>query len=150
MERRVIIDTNALYILLLGAENEARQIALFLDDSKPAITPTIISKLLHVLTLRYLRKHGLIKGVRDMRKWIATNGYPQDVIVAIEDLLKSLNPDILTERLDDWKELIETAKSLKLMSNDALIAIAAKRHNVDRMITFDSDFKRVPWIDTIP
>jgi len=134
----------------LGREYEARQIASILDDSKPVTTPTIISELLHILTLRYLRKHGLIKGVRDMRKWIATKGYPQDVIVAIEDLLESLNPDILTERLEDWKELIETANSLKLMSNDALIAIAAKRHNVNRMITFDSDFKRVPWIDTIP
>lgn len=86
-----------------------------------------------------------------MRTGIATNGYPQEVIVAIiVDLLKSLNPDILTEGLEDWKELIETANSLKLMSNNALIAIATKRHNVNRMITFDSDFKRVSWIDTIP
>ncbi len=37
-----------------------------------------------------------------------------------------------------------------LLPNDAIIAATCKHYNIDTIITFDKDFKRVPWLKVIP
>ena len=38
---------------------------------------------------------------------------------------------------------------LKLLTNDALIAAACKHHGIRKIATFDSDFKRVEFLEVI-
>ena len=46
--------------------------------------------------------------------------------------------------------MIETASQLKLLPSDAILALTCKRNDMDTIITFDEDFKRVPWLKVAP
>ena len=48
------------------------------------------------------------------------------------------------------EEFLDLIKSYGLLPNDALIAIAALKHGISTIATFDEDFKRIPWLTTIP
>ncbi|MCE4604028.1 MAG: PIN domain-containing protein [Aeropyrum sp.] len=37
-----------------------------------------------------------------------------------------------------------------LLPNDALIVSTCKHHGLSTIITFDEDFKRIPWLKVIP
>ena len=37
-----------------------------------------------------------------------------------------------------------------LLPNDAIIVATCKHYNIDTIITFDEDFKRIPWLKVIP
>jgi len=41
-------------------------------------------------------------------------------------------------------------RSWDLLPGDALIAITARHYGIDTILTFDEDFKRVPWLKVIP
>jgi len=150
MAGRVMLDTNVLYILLLGPPGEARRIAEALEDRELYTTPTVVAELLHLLTLRYLRRKGLVKGPLSLKRWIRSRGYPKEVLEAVRELLEALNPTLLPEAPESWSEIIETAAEHKLPSNDALIALTCRKHGIDTIATLDEDFKRVPRLKTIP
>jgi len=69
-----------------------------LEKYRPFVTPLILAKLLHVATLRYLKRRGLVEGVRGMRRYIAREGYPREVLVAISDLLEAVSPGLCPSR----------------------------------------------------
>ena len=103
-----------------------------------------------MLTLRYLRRKGLVKGPLSLKRWIRSRGYPREVLEAVRELLEALNPTILPEAPESWSEIIEIAAEHRLPSNDALIALTCRKHGIDTIATLDEDFKRVPWLKTIP
>ncbi len=45
---------------------------------------------------------------------------------------------------------LEITKQYGLLPNDALIAATCKHYNIDTLITFDEDFKRIPWLKVVP
>ncbi|MEB3691297.1 MAG: PIN domain-containing protein [Caldisphaeraceae archaeon] len=47
-------------------------------------------------------------------------------------------------------ELIDVAKNFHLLPADALIALTCKHYGIDTILTFDENFKRVPWLKVIP
>ena len=150
MARRVMVDTNIFYMLLLGSPSEARRIAEALYGKELYTVPIVVAELLHVLTLRYLRKKEAVKGPLSLRKWIRSRGYPPDVIGAVKELLDVLNPVLLPEPVQSWREIIEVASRYRLPSNDAVIALTCKRYGIDVLATLDKDFERVPWLKIIP
>ena len=150
MAGRVIVDTNIFYILLLGPPEDARRVAETLEDKELYTTPIVIAELLHLFTLRYLKRKGLVKGPLSLKKWIRSSGYPDDVLKAVKELLETLSPTLLPEILESLSELIEVAAKYRLPSNDALIALTCRKHGIDTLATLDEDFKRVPWLKVIP
>ncbi|MCD6428770.1 MAG: PIN domain-containing protein [Desulfurococcales archaeon] len=45
---------------------------------------------------------------------------------------------------------IEIMKEYGLLPNDALIAATCRHYGIDTVLTFDEDFKRIPWLKVIP
>jgi predicted nucleic acid-binding protein len=45
---------------------------------------------------------------------------------------------------------IEIMNEHGLLPNDALIASTCKHYGVDAILTFDEDFRRIPWLKIIP
>jgi len=41
-------------------------------------------------------------------------------------------------------------RSYNLLPGDALIAVTARHYGIDTILTFDEDFKRIPWLKVIP
>ncbi len=48
------------------------------------------------------------------------------------------------------RELLETMKKYRLTPSDAIITLTCKHYSIDTVITFDEDFKRIPWLKVIP
>ncbi len=46
--------------------------------------------------------------------------------------------------------LIEYMTKYRLLPNDALIVATCRAYGIENIATFDEDFKRVPWLRTIP
>ncbi len=52
---------------------------------------------------------------------------------------------------DKIKQLsVEIIEQYGLLPNDALIAASCKHYSIGTILTFDEDFKRIPWLRTIP
>lgn len=49
-----------------------------------------------------------------------------------------------------YQDMIETANRLKLLPSDAIIALTCRHYGIDAILTFDDDFKRIPWLKIIP
>ena len=59
--------------------------------------------------------------------------------------------DMFNKRVEIVKrEAIEIIKNFGLLSNDALIAATCKHYGISMIITFDEDFKEIPWLQVIP
>ncbi|MET1159486.1 MAG: PIN domain-containing protein [Thermoprotei archaeon] len=48
------------------------------------------------------------------------------------------------------EEIHKTMIEYKLLPGDAIIALTCKHHGIDTILTFDEDFKRVPWLKVVP
>ena len=80
---------------------------------------------------------------------------PQKLISSVKNIDKQIM--FLREYFSEL-EIGEEIKqlSLKIMEdygllpNDALIAATCKFHNVEKLLTFDEDFKRVAWLKVTP
>ncbi|MGE0528929.1 MAG: hypothetical protein AB7G93_18060 [Bdellovibrionales bacterium] len=73
--------------------------------------------------------------------------------MALSNLLESYDIRILDEDVSWWKSLGEMEKSIPGLKGseifDARIAICLKQHNVKRIYTLDSDFKKYPFLQPI-
>ncbi len=41
-------------------------------------------------------------------------------------------------------------RQYELLPNDAIIVATCKHYNIDTIVTFEEDFKRIPWLKVIP
>ena len=48
------------------------------------------------------------------------------------------------------QELYEVLTEFRLLPSDAIVALTCKHYGIDTILTFDGDFKRIPWLKVIP
>jgi len=113
------------------------------------IDMVVHNEVIYASTLHYLEHNYNVRGTYSVRKWISKHGYPEEVIKAIQELIKRLKvrllPSVYTET-----ELYEALITLRLLPSDAIIALTCRHYGIDTILTFDEDFKRVPWLKVIP
>ncbi|MEL9940907.1 MAG: PIN domain-containing protein [Ignisphaera sp.] len=80
---------------------------------------------------------------------IARQGYSKEMIDAVYSFLKDMNIEIVTNyfNYDGYVQLIQ---GFKLLPNDAQIALTCRHYDIDTILTFDNDFKRVSWLWMVP
>lgn len=64
-------------------------------------------------------------------------------------MLSEYNIIVLQDRAS-IDEIHEAMIKYKLLPGDAIIALTCKYYSVSTILTFDEDFKRVPWLKVIP
>jgi len=145
------IDTSFILSILLETEksNLAEQILETYHDLYLIISGIAISEALYVAAYEYYRQRGMIRGRYDLRKLIIKQGYPREVIDAIGSLLRDLNVEIVNDYFN-YNEYLQIMQDFKLLPNDAQIVLTCWHHGIDAILTFDEDFKRVPWLKVIP
>ena len=146
----ILLDTNILYHILHKTNLTEEALTLLDDNPGEYVIDTIAhNELIYTSTLHYLEHRHGVKGAYSARKWIGKHGYPREVIQAVGELVKRLNirlvQSIYTER-----ELYESLLKYRLLPSDAIIALTCKHYGIERILTFDEDFKRVPWLTVIP
>jgi predicted nucleic acid-binding protein len=147
----IFIDTSIFYNILFKTSltQKARRLLEDYEDRKFYTSPTVVNELLYITTRKYYQATGEARGPYSLRRLIASKGYPKLIIDGIRRLLKDLEVEILVEDVE-YHDIIEFANRLKLLPSDAIIALTCKHHGIDTILTFDEDFKRVPWLKVIP
>lgn len=136
----IALDTNVLIGIIASSsslhEEAMKGVASLTDDF--CITPTNVGETLRILTHPKVFTSPLKIG---------------KAISVFSDFVDSHNIRILDEDINWWKTLSEIERLIPgLKGNeilDARIAICLKHHKVKRIFTFDSDFKKYPFLQSI-
>jgi len=92
-----------------------------------------------------------IRRLDQLRECIRKHGIEEfaNAMNDIEGLIEELGIVVLEDK-GSLGELLEVMRSYNLLPGDALIAITARHYGIDTILTFDENFKRVPWLKVIP
>jgi len=149
--RLAYIDTSLILSILLETEKSdlAEQTLEAHRDSRFIISGIAVNETLYVATYEYYKQRDEVKGRYDLRRLIAKQGYPKEVIDAIDSFLKDLNIEIVSDYFN-YDEYLQIIQEFKLLPNDAQVALTCRHYDIGAILTFDEDFKRVPWLKVIP
>lgn len=134
------LDTNVLIGIMVSSSSLHEEVMTGMENlsDELCLTPTNIGETLRILTHPKIFPSPLKVG---------------KAVTALSDLLDSYSIRLLDEDINWWKALGEIEKLIPgLKGNeifDARIAICLKHHNVKRILTFDSDFKKYPFLQPI-
>ena len=92
-----------------------------------------------------------IRRIERLREYIRVNGYVffEEDINKLHEFLKEIEAVIIEDKAT-FEELVEISKKFRLLPADALIALTCKYYGIKNILTFDEDFKRIPWLHVIP
>ena len=146
----ILLDTNILYHIIHRTNLTEKALTLLEDNPGEYVIDTIVhNELIYTSTLHYLEHRHGVKGGYSARKWIKKHGYPKEVIHAVKELIKRLNIKLI-QSIYTEKELYDTLLNYRLLPSDAIIALTCKHYGIERILTFDEDFKRVSWLTVLP
>ena len=145
------IDTSLILAILLETEksNIAQQVLEAYSEYEFVISGIAINEALYVATYEYYRQKGEIKGRYSLRKLITKKGYPKEVLDTINSFMKDLDIKIINDYFE-YNEYLRILREYKLLPNDAQIALTCRHHAIESILTFDEDFKRIPWLKVTP
>lgn len=151
MNGLVYLDTSIILSILL--ETEKCQVAEYVIASfqdKTFVTSGIaLNEAFYVASFEYYRQRGLVKGRYSFWEVIGKQGYPREVVELVLKFVNDLRIKVL-EDYYDFKEYIQVMTTYRLLPNDARIALTCRHYGIDTILTFDEDFKRVPWLKVVP
>ena len=146
----IFIDTNILYHILHRTPRTEEVLDLLEENPGDYVIDMIVhNEILYASTMHYLEHKHDIRGAYSARKWIKKHGYPVEVVNAIRELVKRLNIKILSNIYTE-SELYDALVHFRLLPSDAIIALTCRHYGINTILTFDEDFKRVPWLNVIP
>jgi len=64
-------------------------------------------------------------------------------------LLEELHVEAVRDSEEELSQIINTMNDYKLAPRDAIIALTCKYYGINTILTFDEDFKRIPWLKVI-
>jgi predicted nucleic acid-binding protein len=147
----ICLDTNIIYHFLFETEltSASEKILREAIIEGMAIPMIVYNELLYTTGAKIARiKYG-VKGKYSFRKHIAKQGFPEEAIEKVNDLIRDFKVTILKD-YQDPDELANTIRIYRLAPNDAQIVLTCKHYSINTIATFDEDFKRVPWLRVIP
>ena len=148
----ILLDANAIVYYLHRVEPYASKVKEILANrgdlasTLRAIDETIFT----LIRLDAWRRLGLRK-LDQLRDYIRLHGLAEfeDVVNDVSEMIDRLGILVLEDK-GNLEELLETMKKYGLLPGDALIAVTARYYGINTILTFDEDFKRVPWIKVLP
>jgi predicted nucleic acid-binding protein len=147
----VFIDTNIFYNILFKTSltQTARKILEEFEDREFHTSLIVLNELPYIATRKYYQTIEGARGSYSLRRTIVTKGYPKLIIDGIRKLLEDLEVRVLVENVE-YGEMLNIATSLRLLPSDTIIALTCQHYGIDTILTFDKDFKRVPWLKVVP
>ncbi len=146
----IFVDTNILYHIIHKTPRTDEALTILEENPGEYIIDTVVhNEIIYASTMHYLEHRYGVKGAYSARKWIKKHGYPEEVINVVRELFKRLNIRLISSIYTE-QELYKTLIEFKLLPSDAIIALTCKHYGIDTILTFDEDFKRVPWLKVVP
>ena len=148
----IYVDSNALVYLLHDVKPKSDVVVHVLSSIDEVYTSLrTIEETSYILVRVYLSKHYGARGIYQVRELIRKHGleYVKDELVTLRRLLSDYNIITLQDKAT-IEEIHETMIKYRLLPGDAIIALTCKHHGIDTILTFDDDFKKIPWLKVIP
>ena len=147
----ICLDTNVIYYFLFETEltSASEEIIREAIIEGTAISMIVYNELLYTTGAKIARiKYG-VKGKYSFRKHIAKHGFPEEAIEKVNDFIRDFKVTVLRDYQDPDK-LVKIIKVYRLAPNDAQIVLTCKHKSIEKLATFDEDFKKIPWLKIIP
>ena len=146
-----LVDTNIFVHYLSGGPRAGDIEKLLIIHADLVTTLRIVDEAMFVIIRRIVLEKLGIRRLDKLREHIRKHGigFATDKLRAFIDMLEELD----IPALKDWaepRELLETMEKHNLTPSDAIIAITCRHYGIRTIITFDEDFKQVPWLHVIP
>ncbi len=151
---KVFIDTSVFIRHYYGVDESIKLLNFALNENDAVISPNVVEetffKLLYIETERIFGKTGkhTVKDrlMKHTEKFRNVERYMNEFIfesieLGIVDLLE-INRKIL-------RMSIEIGFQYGLLPNDALIAATCRHYGIKKIATFDEDFERVDFLETV-
>lgn len=148
----ILLDASAVIYYLHDIEPYSSEVEKVITEREDlSVTLRIVDEVLFtLLRLEAWRRQG-IRRIDDFKAYIRKHGLKEleGVIKDVEEFIYKFNIQVLEDK-SDIVELLDAIRNFNLLPGDALIAVTAKSYGIDTILTFDEDFKRVPWLRVIP
>jgi predicted nucleic acid-binding protein len=145
------VDANMFYYYMFKSKYTEK--AAMLLKQYPDLTTSVgvLDEVLFVIMRRLAEKRLGIRRIVRLRSYIKSNGvsFALDELERFVKLVEALDIVVLQDYANP-RELLEVVAKYNLPPSDAVIALTCKHYGIDTILTFDDDFKRVPWLKVIP
>jgi predicted nucleic acid-binding protein len=145
------IDANMFYYYMFKSKY-TEQAAKILKQYHDLVTSTgVLNEVMFVIIQRLAGKRLGIRRIAKLRSYIRSNGvgFALTELERFVKLIEALGIAVL-QGYPDSRELLEAMAKYNLPPSDAVIALTCKHYGIGAILTFDEDFKRVPWLKVIP
>jgi len=146
-----IVDTNVFVHYLLEGDRVSEAEKLLISYPDLAVTIGIIDEVEFVIIRRLAKRKLGIRSLKKLKEYIRSEGldFAQDALERYTNMLQEFEITVLRDYAEP-RELLETIEKYRLTPSDAIIALTCKHYGISTILTFDEDFKRIPWLKVIP
>lgn len=148
----LFLDSNAIVYYLHKVEPYSLRIRDILEHEDELYTSMrVIDEVIFTLVRMRAWSTMGIKRIEDLREHVRKQGYTafRQEITMLSKFLDELNIIVLEDR-GGLTELLNIISEFNLLPADAIIALTCKYYGIDAILTFDEDFKKLPWLKVIP
>ena len=152
MKEHVFVDSNV-FIQLLYEGARASEAEEFLDKHPLLATSIgVVDEVLHFIIRRGAMKKYSIRRAYELRRLIRSKGvaFAKGSLDKFVSLLGELYVKVVADAEAQPSQIVNTMDNYKLVPRDAIIALTCKHYGINTILTFDEDFKRIPWLKAIP
>ncbi len=152
MREYVFVDSNV-FIQLLYEGARASEAEELLDKYPLLMTSIgVVDEVLHFIIRREAMNRYSIKRAYDLRRLIRSKGisFAKESLGTFVSLLRELYVKVVADIEAQPSQIINTMDNYRLAPRDAIIALTCKRYSINTILTFDEDFKRIPWLKVMP
>ena len=151
---RVFIDTSVFIRHYYGVDESIKLLNFALNENNAVISPNVVEetffKLLYIETERIFGKTGkhTVKNrlKKHREKFRNVERYMNDFIF---ESIESGIVDLMDTNHEILGRSIEIGFRYGLLPNDALIAATCRHYGINKIATFDEDFKRLDFLEII-
>ena len=152
MKGYAFVDSNVFIQLLY--EDARVSDAEELLDKYPLLTTSIgvIDEVLHFIIRREAMKKYGIRRAYDLRRLVRSKGisFAKESLGKFVSLLGELYVKVVADIEAQPSQIVNTMDNYRLAPRDAIIALTCKHYDINTILTFDEDFKRIPWLKVVP
>jgi len=152
MRDYVFVDSNVFIQLLYEGARASRAEELL--NRYPLLIASIgvVDEVLHFIVRREAMNKHSVRRAYDLRRLVKSKGigFAKESLNTFASLLKELCVKIIADANVDVSEIINVMNNYRLSPKDAIVALTCKHYGINTILTFDEDFKRIPWLTAVP
>jgi len=151
MKEYVFVDSNMFIQLLYEGTRASEAEELLNRYPLLAISIGVVDEVLHFIVRREAMNKYSVRRAYDLRKLVRSKGisFAKESLNKFASLLKELYVKIVADADAEPSEIIIIMDNYRLSPKDAIIALTCKHYGINTILTFDEDFKRIPWLTAV-